>query len=52
MRDDYYIYDDTNYIAIGERTGKKYKIGDGVMVRVIDSNPQLMEVDFQLIKKI
>ncbi len=52
LRDDYYNFDETNYTAIGERYGKKYKIGDSVLIRVIDAKPQLMEVDFQLIKKI
>ncbi len=52
MKDDYYDYDENNYVATGERFGRKYTIGDSVLVRVTDAKPQLMEVDFQLIKKI
>ena len=52
LRDDYYIFDENNYVAIGERYGRKYSIGDNVLIKVVDANPQLMEIDFQLIKKI
>lgn len=52
LRDDYYIFDEKNYVARGERLGRKYTIGDNVIVRVKDANPQLMEVNFELIKKV
>lgn len=52
INDDYYIFDDKMYIAQGERTGKKFTIGDRVIVEVEDANPQLMEIDFKMIKKI
>lgn len=50
--DDFYVYDEKNHSVTGERKGKKYTIGDRVLIKVINSNPQLMEIDFELIKKI
>ncbi|MBR4893352.1 MAG: ribonuclease R [Clostridia bacterium] len=50
--DDFYIYDEKNHSVTGERKGKRYTIGDRVLIKVINSNPQLMEIDFELIKKI
>ena len=52
INDDYYNFDEKMYQATGERTGKKFTIGDRVLIRVKDSSPQLMEIDFKLIKKI
>jgi len=52
INDDYYNFDDKMYVATGERTGKKFTIGDRVVVEIEDANPQLMEIDFRLIKKI
>lgn len=52
LNDDYYNFDEKNYVATGERYKRKYTIGDNVLVRVKDANPQLMEVNFELIKKV
>ncbi len=52
LSDDYYNFDEKMYVATGERTGKKFSIGDRVIVRVWDVIPELMEIDFKLIKKI
>ena len=52
LRDDYYIFDEKNYVALGEKFRRKYTIGDNVLVKVKDANPQLMEVNFELVKKV
>ena len=52
LRDDYYIFDEKNYVASGEKFRRKYTIGDNVLVKVKDANPQLMEVNFELVKKV
>lgn len=44
---DYYEFDEKMYVARGERTGKTYKIGDKIKVRVVASSPQLKEIDFE-----
>ncbi len=49
---EYYIYDEEHKQLIGERTGKTYKIGDKVRIRVIDANKEIRKVAFELIKKV
>ncbi|MFI3210222.1 MAG: ribonuclease R [Peptostreptococcaceae bacterium] len=52
MKDDYYIYDETNYNIIGERTKKTYRIGDPVRIEVSKVNVDMKEIDFRIINKI
>lgn len=46
MDDDYYIYNDKSMRLIGERTGKVYKIGDRVQVKVIGVDITEHQIDF------
>ena len=48
MGDEYFIYDENNKILIGEKTNKKYKIGDKVQIRVINANKLLRQIDFEI----
>lgn len=48
--DDYYIFDDANYLFRGERTKKTYRIGDSVRVKVIKADVSQKEIDFMLIQ--
>lgn len=52
LNDDYYIYDEDNLAMHGERTKKRYTIGDEVVVRVEKVDIDAREVDFVMIKKI
>lgn len=52
LNDDYYIYDEDNLALIGERTKKRYTIGDDVIVRVEKTDIDAREVDFIVVKKI
>ncbi len=49
MGDEYFIYDENNKILIGEKTNKKYKIGDKVQIRVINANKLLRQIDFEIV---
>lgn len=49
MPEDYYIYDEDSKMLIGERTGKTYKIGDKINIRVIEANKNLRKVAFEII---
>jgi len=51
LADDYYIYHEKNMTLIGERTGKKYEIGQKVTVKVIRSSVELRQIDFALVKE-
>ena len=52
IEDDFYIYDEDNFCLIGEYTGKKYQIGDIVLVRVARIDLIKRQLDFELIKKL
>jgi len=49
LTDDYYYFHDKHYALIGERTGKIYRIGDQVNVRVSNVNMDDHTIDFELV---
>lgn len=49
MVDDYYHFDERQYAMIGERTGKVFRIGDEIRVRVVNVNIEERSVDFEIV---
>lgn len=49
LTDDYYHYHEKMYALIGERTGKQYRIGDVVQVRVSNVNVDERAIDFEIV---
>ncbi len=49
MIDDYYVFDDENYTVYGERTKKSYHIGQKVRVKVINSDKDKRQIDFEFV---
>lgn len=49
--EEYFIFNDEKRMLIGEHTGKTYKIGDKVKIRVIKASKQLRQIDFELVKQ-
>ncbi|MBK3496026.1 ribonuclease R [Viridibacillus sp. YIM B01967] len=49
MTDDYYRFDDRQMVMIGERTGRIFRIGDGVEIRVKAVNVEESAVDFEIV---
>lgn len=49
MTDDYYRFDDRQMIMIGEHTGKQFRIGDEVTVRVVSVKPEESSIDFEIV---
>lgn len=49
MIDDYYVFDEKNYTVYGERTKKSYHIGQKVRVRVINSDKDKRQIDFEFV---
>ncbi len=49
MGNEYFAYDENKKTLTGERTGRIFKIGDSVKVRVIEANKMLRKVAFELI---
>ncbi|MFD2171921.1 ribonuclease R [Tumebacillus lipolyticus] len=52
MVDDYYNFNEKQYCLIGERTGRIYRIGDSVRVKVMGANKTDRTIDFQLLKDV
>ena len=51
LSDDYYIYDEKHYTLKGRRTGKQYRLGDALEVKVVRVNPEDRQIDFALVEK-
>nr|WP_277613899.1 ribonuclease R [Neobacillus muris] len=49
MTDDYYRFDERHYAMIGERTGKVFRIGDEITVRVVNVNKDERSIDFEIV---
>ena len=49
LYDDHYNYIEDSYEMIGEHTGKTYKLGQTVMVRVIGTSKVERTIDFELV---
>jgi len=47
--DDYFVFDEKNYVLTGKRTKKRYRLGDKVKVQVSRVDPIEREIDFILI---
>jgi len=50
MEDDYYIYDEEHYQMVGEHTKKIYKLGQKVMVEVVNADKFLRTIDFAFVE--
>ncbi|MGM0445641.1 MAG: ribonuclease R [Bacillota bacterium] len=49
LKDDYYHLREDLHALVGERTNKRYRLGDEVKVKVIKVNPEEREIDFVLV---
>lgn len=49
MTDDYYRFDERTMIMIGERTGRQFRIGDEVRVRVTNVILEESSIDFEIV---
>lgn len=51
MVDDYYYFDEENYMIVGERTKKMYGLGDEVRIKVIGADVGKKNIDFALVNE-
>ena len=49
MSDDYYVLDKENYCIVGEKTKKKYSLGDTVRFKVAGADPERKTLDYRLV---
>ena len=50
--DDFYHFDEKTLTVTGERKNKKYRMGDRVLIKVINASKEERTIDFKIIKKI
>ncbi len=51
IKDDYYLFDESQYALIGQATKNKYQLGDTVLVNVKKTDLERKHLDFNLIGK-
>ena len=51
LDDDFYEYDEKNYMIRGRRRGKKYQLGDAVTIQVARADLVKKQLDFVLVDK-
>jgi len=49
LDDDYYRFDEEEYALVGQRTGRKFTLGDEVEVEVWRTNLAKKQLDFKLV---
>lgn len=50
LQDDYYLFDERHYALRGRSTGRTYRLGDVVRVRVAAVHPEQREIDFAIVE--
>ncbi|HCO18820.1 MAG TPA: ribonuclease R, partial [Tissierellales bacterium] len=48
MEDDFYFFDEENYMIVGERTKRTYRLGDEVRIKVIGADIGKKNIDFAI----
>ena len=51
MGNEYFIYDENRKTLTGERTNRRFKIGDQVKIRVISASKELRKIAFELVEE-
>lgn len=46
---EFYRYDQKSYSLVGEKTGKKYALGDAVRVKLVNADLSARQLDFELV---
>ncbi|MSU55912.1 MAG: ribonuclease R [Candidatus Taylorbacteria bacterium] len=49
LGDDYYVLDEKNYAVVGEKTKKKYTLGDSVRFKVMGADVERKTLDYRLV---
>lgn len=51
LTDDFYEYDEAEFALIGNRTKKRYTMGDEVEIRVVSANLAKKQLDFEMVRQ-
>ena len=47
---DYYVYDQIRHVLRGERTGREFRLGQRVRVKIVRAEPETLKIDLALIE--
>lgn len=50
IESDYYFYDEEKYMLVGEHTGKTYKLGEKIKVKLVATDKLLRTIDFIILE--
>ena len=50
LGDDYWNFDKRTYSIVGERTGKRYTLGDSIKFKIVNADIEKKMLDFELVK--
>jgi ribonuclease R len=50
LNDDYYMFDEKQYALVGERKGKRLRLGDSITVKVAKVTPERRQIDFVMVE--
>ena len=51
MKDDIYSFNEKTYSIIGKKNKRGYRLGDEVLVKVVNANKKMQTIDFELVKE-
>ncbi len=46
MKDDFYVFDEKNYCLLGQNSGKRFRLGDSIKVKLLKAEPKTRSLDF------
>jgi ribonuclease R len=49
MKDDFYMLDEQNYAMVGQNSGKRWRLGDKVKVKLLNANVTERMIDFAFV---
>ena len=49
LDDDYYLFDEKSYSVVGRRNGRRFRLGDKIVVKLVRIDEQKREIDFILL---
>ncbi|MCY7410734.1 MAG: ribonuclease R, partial [Chitinophagales bacterium] len=51
LKSDYFVFDDKKHSVTGRTTGKRYRLGDVVKIKLIDTNVDRKTIDFEMVER-
>jgi len=46
MEDDFYVFDEKNYVIFGKNKNKRFQLGDHVTIQIVRANTERKQLDF------